>query len=82
MNFGGFYRGFSWRIFLGTFSHKNEEKKSATKSAKKSGGPKIEIRKESVLPTTGPEIGGFQRGVFARGGISIIGVGARTSCNN
>ena len=28
IKFGGFCRGFSWRIFLGTFSHKNEEKKS------------------------------------------------------
>ena len=25
INIGGFCRGFSWRIFLGTFSHKNEE---------------------------------------------------------
>ena len=40
INFGGFCRGFSWRIFLGTFSHKNEEKNPARKSAKKSGGPK------------------------------------------
>ena len=31
INFGGFCRGFSWRIFLGTFSHKNEEKKSGDK---------------------------------------------------
>ena len=31
-NFGGFCRGFSWTIFLGTFSHRHEEKKS--------GGPK------------------------------------------
>ena len=28
-------RGFSWRIFLGTFSHKNEEKKSGDKIRKK-----------------------------------------------
>ena len=28
ISFGGFCRGFSWRIFLGTFSHKNEEQKS------------------------------------------------------
>ena len=28
INIGGFCRGFSWRIFLGTFSNKNEEKKS------------------------------------------------------
>ena len=31
IKFGGFCRGFSWRIFLGTFSHKNEEKKSGDK---------------------------------------------------
>ena len=31
INFGGFCIGFSWRIFLGTFSHKNEEKKSGEK---------------------------------------------------
>ena len=30
-SFGGFCRGFSWRIFLGTFSHKNKEKKSGDK---------------------------------------------------
>ena len=31
INFGGFSRRFSWRIFLGTFSHKNEDKKSGEK---------------------------------------------------
>ena len=35
INFGGFSRGFSWRIFLGTFSHKNEEKKSGEKIREK-----------------------------------------------
>ena len=35
INFGGFCRGFSWRIFLGTFSHKNEEKKSGEKIREK-----------------------------------------------
>ena len=35
ISFGGLCRGFSWRIFLGTFSHKNEEKNPARKSAKK-----------------------------------------------
>ena len=54
INFGGFSRGFSWRIFLGTFSHKNEEKNPAKKSAKKSGGSKIKIREKSVLPKAGP----------------------------
>ena len=55
ISFGGFCRGFSWRIFEGTFSHKNEEKKSATKSAKKSGGSKIKVREKSVLPKSGPK---------------------------
>ena len=35
INSGGFSRGFSWRIFLGTFSHKNEEKKSGDKIREK-----------------------------------------------
>ena len=35
IKFGGFSRGFSWRIFLDTFSHKNEEKNPVRKSAKK-----------------------------------------------
>ena len=35
ISFGGFCRGFSWRIFLGTFSHKNEEKKSGDKIREK-----------------------------------------------
>ena len=35
IKFGGFSRGFSWRIFLGTFSHKNEEKKSGEKIREK-----------------------------------------------
>ena len=33
-NFGGFCRGLSWRIFLCTFSHKKEEKKTGDKSVK------------------------------------------------
>ena len=40
INFGGFSRGFSWRIFLGTFSHKNEEKKSGEKIREKIRRPK------------------------------------------
>ena len=56
IKFGGFSRGFSWRIFLGTFSHKNEEKKSGEKiREKKSGGSKIKIREKSVLPKAGPK---------------------------
>ena len=35
INFGGFSPGFSWRIFLGTFSHKNEEKTSGEKIREK-----------------------------------------------
>ena len=35
IKFGGFSRGFSWRIFLGTFSHKNEERKSGEKIREK-----------------------------------------------
>ena len=35
INFGGFSRGFSWRIFLGTVSHKNEAKKSGEKIREK-----------------------------------------------
>ena len=35
INFGGFCRGFSWRVFLGTFSHKNEEKRSGDKIREK-----------------------------------------------
>ena len=41
VNFGGFCRDFPGGFFLGTFSHKNEEKKSGDKSPKESGGPKI-----------------------------------------
>ena len=42
ITFGGFCRGFSWRIFLGTSSHKNETKTKnpATKSATKNRRPK------------------------------------------
>ena len=50
ITFSGFCQEFSWRIFLGTLSHKNEEKHPVTKSTKKSGGSKIKIREESVLP--------------------------------
>ena len=34
-NFGGFCRGFSWRMFLGTFSPQNEEIKSGDKICEK-----------------------------------------------
>ena len=40
INFGGFCRGFSWRIFLGTFQHKNEEKKSGDTIREKIRRPK------------------------------------------
>ena len=52
--FGGFCRGFSWRIFLGTFPRKNEGKNPATRSAKKSGSSITKIREKSVLPRSGP----------------------------
>ena len=58
INFGGFSLGFSWRIFLGTFSHKNERKKKTSGEKireKKSGGSKIKIREKSVLPKAGPK---------------------------
>ena len=55
INYGGFSRGFSEWIFLGTFSRKNEEKNPARKSAKKSGGSKRKIREKSVLPKAGPK---------------------------
>ena len=48
------FAGISWRIFLGTFFHKNEDKPSARTSAKKSGGPKIKIGEKSVLPKPDP----------------------------
>ena len=40
VNFGGFCRGFSGTIFLGTFSHKNEEKTSGDKIRKEIRRPK------------------------------------------
>ena len=40
INFGGFCRGFSWRIFLGIFPTKMRRKYPARKSAKKSGAQK------------------------------------------
>ena len=55
INSGGVSRGFSWRIFLGTFSHKNEEKKSGEKIRERSGGSKIKIREKVVLPKAGPK---------------------------
>ena len=54
INFGGFCRGFCWRIFLGIFPTKMRRKNPARKSAKKSGGPKIKICEKSVLPKTDP----------------------------
>ena len=56
LKFGGFSRGFSWRIFLGTFPTKMRRKNPARKSAKKSGGSKMKIREKSVLPKAGPNI--------------------------
>ena len=53
-NVGGFCRGFSWRIFLGTFPTKIRRKNPATKSAKKSGSPEMKICEKAVLPKTDP----------------------------
>ena len=54
IDFGGFCRGFSWRIFLGTFSHKNEEKKSDDKIREKIRRPKNnnprKIRSAKIRP--------------------------------
>ena len=55
INFGGFSRGFSWRIFLALFPTKMRRKNPARKSAKKSGGSKIKIREKSVLPKADPK---------------------------
>ena len=58
INFGGFCRGFSWRIFLFfTFPPRKMRRKNlaSTKSAKKCGGPKIKIREKSVLPKIDPK---------------------------
>ena len=60
INFGGFCRGFSWRIFLGTFSHKNEKKSPKKKSAKKSVLPKTDPKNPRVhkilVRILGPEM--------------------------
>ena len=56
INSGEFCRRFSWRIFLDTFSHENEHKKSGDKIREKSGCSEIEPREKSVLPRTGPDL--------------------------
>ena len=56
ISFGGFCRGFSWRISLGTFFPQKMRKNPATKSAKTSGGSKIKIREKSILPKSDPKI--------------------------
>ena len=61
----GFLLHTFWRILPGIFLEdfsgkflptKMRRENPATKSAKKSGGPKIEIREKSVLPKTDPNI--------------------------
>ena len=47
INFGGFWRGFSWRIFWALFPPKMMSYNPATKSAKKSGGSKAKSAKKS-----------------------------------
>ena len=54
INFGRFCRDFPGGFFWALFPTKMRRKNPATKSAKKSGGPKIEIREKSVLPESGP----------------------------
>ena len=69
INFGGFCRGFSWRIFLGTFSLKNEEKKSGEKNPQKNPvAQKQKIRGKSVLPKTDPKNFQCPETRFAKGG--------------
>ena len=48
---GDFPGGFFWALFPTEMRRKNP----ATKSAKKSGGPKIKIREKSALPNPGPK---------------------------
>ena len=56
-NFGGFCRGFSWRIFLGTLPTKMRRKNPATKPATKSGGlKKAKSAKNPLCPKTRPKI--------------------------
>ena len=71
--FGGFCRGSSWRIFLGTFSHKNEEKKSGDKLREKirriknKNPQKIRSAKNLTLSKNvcKPVVSGFQTWGFA-----------------
>ena len=65
---GKFFWYAYWRILpgiflevfcLGTSSHKKEDKKTGVKLSEKSGGPKIRIRKQSVLPAAKPTPKGF-----------------------
>ena len=50
-----FCRNFPGGFFRALFPHKNEENESGKKSTKKSGGPKIKISENSVLPKTDPK---------------------------
>ena len=50
INLGGFCRGFSWRIYLGTLSHKNKEKKSGKQICEKIWRLKNKNREKSALP--------------------------------
>ena len=70
-------------IFLGDFSGhfptKMWRKNPATRSAKKSGGPKIKIREKSVLPKSDPK---FLRNNFPQNSHILEGLrfGANTCC--
>ena len=50
--FGGFAGDFPGGFFRALFPTKMRRKNPATKSAKKSSGPKIKIREKSVLPNS------------------------------
>ena len=70
VNFGGFWRGFSWRIFLGTFSYKNEEKKSGEKIREKIRRPKKKTSAKNPFcqnPTLSDGIAKLFRACFCGG---------------
>ena len=50
VNFGGFCWGFSWRIFPGTFSHKNEVKKTGDKIRENKKNPAAQKYKSAKNP--------------------------------
>ena len=81
IKFGGFCRGFSWRIFLGTFAHKNEEKKSGDKIRDKIRRLKnknpLEIR-SAKKPALRKLQRNFRSHLWHVAGVGFRGVGFRT----